>query len=81
MNKYESYDVAPKIMLRLLKLAADFNCEKQLEDHLMELIKKGITINIEDIENTFNSRNISLPMIQCKQHSIKEYDFIIHKNI
>ena len=70
----ESRDIAPKIMLRLLKLAADHNCEFALGEKVTTLLKRQLPIVIEDIEREFNGNNPSLPDIQCKQHLLIDYD-------
>ena len=70
----ESRDIAPKIMLRLLKLAADHNCEFALSEKITTLIKHQLPIVIEDIEREFNGNNPPLPDIQCKQHLLIDYD-------
>ncbi len=77
LNESESHRVAPKIMLRLLKLAAEYNCEKDLEIYVTNLIRSSQQILIEEIERRFNSSNPDLPDIECKQHDLKNYDFII----
>ena len=49
-----SREVAPKSILRLLKLAADYDCEEQLGQHVQSLIEHQKPIDIGLIENLFN---------------------------
>jgi hypothetical protein len=75
----ESKKTAPKLMLRLLKLAADYDCETELSHHVMQLIKSKQAIEIEVIESQFNLSNPVLPNIECKQHELAQYDLIINQ--
>lgn len=75
----ESKKVAPKLMLRLLKLAADYDCETELSHHVMQLIKSKQPIKIEAIESQFNLSNPILPDTECKQHELEQYDYIINQ--
>lgn len=75
LDQTESIKIAPKIMLRLLKLAADYDCEQELGDLVINLITTKSAVVIEDIENTFNTSNPQLPKVISKQHDISEYDF------
>lgn len=77
LDRTESKDVAPKIMLRLLKLAADYDCEHALSDYVVALIQKEQAINIEEIERDFNHSNPKLPTIDCQQHSLAQYNSCI----
>lgn len=70
----ESGEKAAKIMLRLLKLAADYDCEYALEKRLLGIVLKQESINIESIECEFNITNSIMPEIYCKQHEIAAYD-------
>jgi len=70
----ETKEVAPKIMLRILKLAADYNCEFTLGQHILSLIQSKSAIDIQVIERDFNGSNPILPSIDCKQHSLTNYD-------
>ena len=81
LDQTENIKVAPKIMLRLLKLAADYNCENNLGFYVTNLIANKSSIIIEEIENKFNTSNHQLPQINSKQHNITEYDFLNHSNI
>lgn len=72
----ESTKIAPKIMLRLLKLAADYNCETELEIYVTDLITNKSPIIIEDVETKFNSSNPKLPQVNSKQHDLTDYAFL-----
>jgi hypothetical protein len=77
LDKKETNSVAPKIMLRLLKLAADNSCEQKLSDYVIELIENNKLLDIELIESRFNFTNSSMPKIECKQHDIGSYDAFV----
>lgn len=72
-----SHSTAPKIFLRLLKLAADHDCEWALGEHVLELIDAKETINIEKIETLFNQSNPILPKEPSPQHSLEGYNGFI----
>lgn len=74
LDSYESKCVAPKIMLRLLKLAADYHCEHELGEKVLSLIQEKSAIDIQLIESVFNGSNPTLPPIDCKQHVLANYD-------
>ena len=80
LDQTENTKVAPKIMLRLLKLAADYNCELNLGLHVINLIDNKAPLIIENIESKFNNSNPQLPTVTSKQHDISEYDFIINSS-
>ena len=73
----ETQRTASKLMLRLLKLAADYVCEEALSAYVMGLIKQDKPLLIEAIESRFNASNPPLPEITCQQHSLADYDQII----
>jgi len=72
-----SMEIAPKHFLRLLKLAADYDCEQALGEHVLEIIRKKATIDIASIEARFNTSNPKLPESAGQQHSLAEYDRFI----
>ena len=81
LDATESKDVASKIMLRLLKLASQYNCEYNLGQKIQELINSKATINIAKIEQNFNMSHPKLPNVSCKQHSLGQYDQYIPSNL
>jgi hypothetical protein len=70
----ESKDVSPKIMLRILKLAADYDCEYNLGEHVLNLVENESPIDIQIIERDFNGSNPPLPTVNCEQHELISYD-------
>jgi len=80
LDKTESKEVAPKLMLRLLKLAADYDCEKKLGERVLSLIQQKIPIDIQLIESDFNDSNPPLPTVACQQHELADYDDCIPFN-
>jgi hypothetical protein len=77
LDAKESREVAPKLILRLLKLAADYDCEFELGEHVLGLVKKQLPIDIERIERDFNGSNPRLPDVPCIQHSLNHYDGLL----
>ena len=77
LDQHESQSVAPKIMLRLLKLACDHHCEDKLGQYVMTRIHAQRPISIECIEQRFNGHNPALPNVACEQHSLKHYNQLI----
>lgn len=73
----ESKDVAPKTMLRLLKLAADHDCEIALGQQVFAVIQSKASIDIQHIESEFNRSNPALPIVNCEQHALLNYDSYI----
>lgn len=76
----ETHTVAPKLMLRLLKLSADHGCEVALGEHVMALIREKRAIKIELIESLFNQSNPALPDTPCQQHALSDYDHCLLSN-
>jgi hypothetical protein len=66
-----------KLMLKLLKLAADFDCEEALGAHVLERIAQGKLLNIEAIESLFTTERPALPAVICQQHTLGAYDAFI----
>ncbi len=80
IDKTESSDTAPKLMLRLLRLAADYACEAKLGEHVIRLIKEEKPLAIEVIESLFNTSNPPLPQVVHAQHVLADYDTMIHSS-
>ena len=77
LDESESKKVAPKIMLRLLELATDYDCEYELGEQIISLIQQKTSWDIETIECHFNSSNPPLPQILALQHTLAHYDQFI----
>jgi hypothetical protein len=77
LEQTERSDIACKIILRLLKLACDYDCEESLAEHCLELITQGGHLPIETIEKQYNHRNPPLPTDLWQQHSLSSYDHFI----
>jgi hypothetical protein len=80
LDATETKEVAPKLMLRLLKLAADYDCEKKLGEYVLSLVQQGARIDIQMIESDFNGSNPPLPFVECQQHQLSDYDDCIPFN-
>lgn len=74
LDATESKDVAPKIMLRVLKLAADYDCEALLGQQVLAVIQSKAPVDIQHIESQFNISNPTLPIVDCEQHALVHYD-------
>ena len=57
LDETEDKKVSPKIFLRLLKIAANNNCESDLGIYVVDIMHKKIPINIDSIETMFNTKN------------------------
>lgn len=77
LDSTESRDVAPKMMLRILKLASDYNCEYVIGQRISDMIAENNQIDIKQIECEFNGANPHIPTVNCMQHSIEQYDSYI----
>jgi DNA-binding XRE family transcriptional regulator len=77
LDSTESRDAASKIMLRILKLASDYDCEHIIGQRILEIIANNNHIDIKQIEYEFNGANPQIPTISCTQHSIAQYDSYI----
>ncbi len=80
LDATEDHKVSPKLMLRLLKLAADYHCEYQLGVYVSRLIELNMPFDINAIEKKFNSGHQKLPNIHCQQHLLTDYDECIPTN-
>lgn len=74
LDSTEPRDGAPKIMLRILKLASDYNCEADIGQRVSDMIQQNGHIDVQQIEYEFNSSNPPLPTVNHVQHSIELYD-------
>ena len=77
LDATESKDAASKIMLRILKLASDYDCEYIIGQRVSEMIVKNNHVDIKQIECEFNGSNPRIPIVSCVQHSIDKYDSYI----
>ena len=76
-DNYES-KVAVNMILRLLKLCADHNCEPRVAEQFLYAIDKSQEIDIVGLENQYNTANPKLPEEkQYTQHNLSSYDNMI----
>lgn len=80
IDENEEKNTSPKKICRILKLAADYDCEVELGLHLLDLIKAEKALDIEMIESRFNRSNPPLPQVDFQQHSLCHYDVFISPN-
>jgi hypothetical protein len=76
----ESGDTACKIMLRILKLSYDHDCQDELAKICLTMISQSDTIKIEELESQFNRCNPELPKDTWEQHDLNNYDHLLKIN-
>ena len=81
LEKSCDIDSANRIILRLLKLSYDHDCESRLTKACIQLISKNKAISIECLESEFNTSNPILPTTSCNQHSLHGYDKLLKVNV
>jgi hypothetical protein len=74
LNDTQSFDAAPKMFLRLLKCAADYECEQALGEYVLSLIRSNADVSLAAIEAKFNQSNPSLPVAASIQHELSDYN-------
>jgi hypothetical protein len=80
LEQTEAKDVAAKMMLRLLKLAAEYHCEVELAHQVLQCIDSKQSIHIPSLERLFNTRIPNMPALECTQHTLAEYDDLLLNN-
>lgn len=65
---------AVKLIVGILKLAADYNCEKELGKQALEILRQGLTPNLGDLQRRFEpSRERAIPFLSVPQHPLEAY--------
>ncbi len=66
---------ACKLIVGLLKLAADYNCEKELGEKVLKILKKGVIPSLGDLQRQYEvPPKIELPSLSIQQHPLSLYD-------
>jgi len=71
---------ACKLIVGLLYLAAEADCEKRLADHVLDLIKSSLPIDLKKIQEFYMPKKAEIPPVQVEQHTLKDYDDLVHVN-
>ena len=65
---------ACKLIVGLLKLAADYNCEQELGEKVLETLNQGLIPSLGDLQRRYESpRRIAYPCLSIQQHSLDSY--------
>ena len=65
---------ACKLMVGLLKLSADHNCEKELGEKVLAILEKGLIPSLGDLQRQYESPlKISFPSLVIPQHPLEAY--------
>jgi hypothetical protein len=68
---------ACKLIVGLLYLAAEADCEKSLADYVMELIELSSPINLKNLRERYMPKHTDIPSVQVEQHTLQDYDKLI----
>jgi hypothetical protein len=78
LDKLCSNRQACKIMVGILKIAADYNCEEKLGELVLGLLMRGKVPCIGTLQKLYQPEPASLfPAISVNQHSLKGYDHLL----
>lgn len=70
---------ACKLMVELLALAKNHNCQKELSDEVIQLISQKKAINLAELQDKFNKNRPPKPLLLVKQHTLSEYTALMIK--
>lgn len=65
---------ACKIIVGLLHIAAQENCEQVLAQWVLAALSEGKSISLSQLQSRFNKPTTVVPDVIVKQHSLKHYD-------
>lgn len=66
---------ACKLIVGLLKLAADYDCEKELGERVLRTLNKGLIPSLGELQRRYESpRKRQLPNLSIPQHSLMSYN-------
>ena len=66
---------ACKLMVGLLKLAAEYNCEKEVGEKVLKILKKGLIPSLGDLQRRYEFPcGRELPCLSIPQHSLASYN-------
>lgn len=76
-NSFDSKE-ACRVIVKLLHIAATSDCQVELENHLLSLIKKSQPIIVSKLQEKFLPKNIKIiPSIEITQHKLKQYNELL----
>jgi len=66
---------ACKLIVGLLKLAADYNCEKELGERVLKTLRKGLIPSLGELQRRYESpHKRQLPNLYIPQHPLASYN-------
>lgn len=71
---------ANKLMVGILKLAADYDCEKELGEFVLSSVKRGKVPCLGSLQARYQLYGTSPslpPCVDIRQHSLREYDHLL----
>jgi hypothetical protein len=74
VDKTMGHNDASKFILGLLHLAATENCEDELAQTVITLIKSGKQLTLSELQNKFRTNKSSVPVLTILQHSLSSYN-------
>lgn len=78
IDENETGTVACKLMVGLLYLAAESECETRLGDAVLHLIEAKKRINLSDLQHQFSKQLVpTMPKIDVLQHDLSSYNQLI----
>ena len=74
---------ACKLMVGILKLAADYECEEDLGGFILNMLAKGKVPCLGELQRRYQSSSAFLvvPHVKVVQHSLKSYDRLLSSSI
>ena len=69
---------ANKLMVGILKIAADYNCEQKLGEYVLSSLSKGKVPCIGMLQSRYQPcKELSLPSVRVTQHSLQTYNHLL----
>ena len=78
INQHCTARYACKLIVGLLKLAATHNCEQELGERVLRMIKKGLIPHLGDLQRRYESlHKRQVPCLAIPQHSLSSYNQLL----
>lgn len=69
---------ACKLMVGILKLSRDYNCEKDLGEKVLRTLREGLIPSLGDLQRRYEvPLRIAQPVLHIPQHSLRSYDRLL----
>jgi hypothetical protein len=72
---------ACRFIVGLLSIAAMKNCEEELANEVLYTIANGETPNLNQLQDKYQHRKTTSPIIQVEQHLLSSYNDLIAKEV